>query len=124
MVARGLRPGARRDTRPGCGRAGQREGESGMSAAAAVPPGLPGTSASGAAKVAAIFSGVFVPVLGALVALLVVTWGWSGAPGGHLPWPAVQWALTSPVAALLVAALCLLVEGPSLVLLSLWPLRL
>jgi hypothetical protein len=61
--------------------------------------------------------------LGALVligfiplALLEATW--SGKRGGHLPWPAVQWAVTTPLGTLVVIFLGLLVLAPPTVLLS------
>jgi hypothetical protein len=88
--------------------------------AATVPPGLPGTSASGAGKVMALLFGVL--ALG-LVLLALLQAIWIGERGGSLPWPAVQWALTTPLGALLVTALCTLVFVPSWVLLSRWPIR-
>lgn len=88
-----------------------------------VPPWLPGTSASGVAKVTAILNGALLLVGSVPLALLVVTWSWSGAPGGHLPWPALQWAFTTPLGALLLATLCLLVVGPPLMLFNLWLLH-
>ncbi|HEX6542386.1 MAG TPA: hypothetical protein VF040_11575 [Ktedonobacterales bacterium] len=91
--------------------------------AAAVPPGLPGTSASGAVKVSAILYGALLLMVAVSLALLDVTWSWSGARGGHLPWPVLQWVLTTPLGTLLLTALCLLVVAPSYLLLNRWPLR-
>jgi hypothetical protein len=45
------------------------------------------------------------------------------ARGGHLPWPALQWALTTPVGTLVLTACCLMVVGPPLVLYAVWQLR-
>jgi hypothetical protein len=84
-------------------------------------PWLPGTSASKAAKGAALFLGVLTLVFFLPITLLEV--GWSAARGGHLPWPALQWAVTTPLGALLLMALCVLVVGPPFVLDSLWQLR-
>jgi hypothetical protein len=88
---------------------------------AQVRPWLPGTSASGVAKVGAILNGALVLVGFAPLTLLVLSW--SGARGGHLPWPALQWVLTTPLGALLLTALCLLMVGPPFILYSMWQLR-
>jgi hypothetical protein len=89
--------------------------------AAAVPPRLPGTSVSRAGKVQAILFGALALV--GLVPLAMLQAIWSGEVGGSLPWPAVQWALTTPLGALLVTALCTLVFVPSCVLPSLGGVR-
>src|SRR5258708_35547482 len=88
---------------------------------AQVRPWLPGTSASRAAKGMALFFGVFALVFFLPLTLLEV--GWSAARGGHLPWPALQWDVTTPLGALLLTALCVLIVGPPIVLDSLWQLR-
>jgi hypothetical protein len=84
-------------------------------------PWLPGTSASKAAKGTAMLSGALVLV--GYVPLTLLAVGWSGARGGHLPWPVLQWALTTPLGALLLIALCVLVIGPPGVLFNLWQLK-
>jgi hypothetical protein len=88
---------------------------------AQVRPWLPGTRASKAAQGTALFFGVFALVFFLPLTLLEV--GWSAARGGHLPWPALQWAVTTPLGALLLTALCVLVVGPPIVLESMWQLR-
>src|SRR5258706_12656696 len=47
---------------------------------------------------------------------------WSGEQG-HLPWPALQWTVTTPVGALVLMALFLLAVGPPGILLNRWQLR-
>jgi len=88
---------------------------------AQVRPWLPGTSASGAAKAGAILNGALVLVGFAPLTLLALSW--SGTPGGHLPWPILQWVVTTPPGALLLTALCLLMVGPPFILYSMWQLR-
>jgi hypothetical protein len=44
----------------------------------------------------------------------------SGVHGWHLPWPLLQWTLTTPIGNLAWVALGFLVTGPPLVLLALW----
>src|SRR5258706_593827 len=83
--------------------------------AAQVRPWLPGTSASGAAKGMAIFFGAILLVVYVPIMLLSVSP--IGTQGGHLPWPALQWAVTTPAGALVLMALCILVLSPSSVLL-------
>ena len=88
---------------------------------APVPPGLPGTSASKAAKGMAV-------VLGALVLVGLVPFGLldastSRARGGHLPSPALQWAVTTPMGTLALIALCILVIGPPYLLYAGWLYR-
>src|SRR5215472_10414419 len=66
------------------------------------PPRLPGISATGLHLLSVILA--MLPLLGfapliAGTALLAGTW-----PRGHLPWPAVEWALTTPLAALAMMA--------------------
>jgi hypothetical protein len=84
-------------------------------------PWLPGTSASGAAKGTAMLSGAFVLV--GYVPLTLLQVGASAARGGHLPWPILQWAVTTPLGVLLLIALYVLVIGPPGVLFNLWQLR-
>ena len=88
---------------------------------AQVRPWLPGTSASGAAKGMALLIGALVLV--GFVPLTLLQAIWSGERGGHLPSPALQWAVTTPVGALLLMALCLLVIGPSIFLNTVWQFR-
>ncbi len=88
---------------------------------AQVRPWLPGTSASRAAKGTALFIGALVLV--GYVPLTLLQVGASAARGGHLPWPALQWAVTTPLGALLLIALCVLVLGPPGVLFNLWQLK-
>src|SRR5258708_23866868 len=88
---------------------------------AQVRPWLPGTSASKAAKGTALFIGALVLV--GYVPLTLLQVGASAARGGHLPWPALQWAVTTPLGALLLIALSVLVLGPPGVLLNLWQLQ-
>src|SRR5260221_14538801 len=88
---------------------------------AQVRPWLPGTSASRAAKGTALFFGALALVFFLPLTLLEV--GWSAARGGHLPWPVLQWAVATPLGALLLTALCLLMVGPPIVLESMWQLR-
>jgi hypothetical protein len=83
---------------------------------AQVRPWLPGTSASGLEKGMAIFFGAILLVVYVPIMLLQVIW--SGIPGGHLPWPVLQWVLTTPLGALLFTALCILVIGAPFVLFS------
>jgi hypothetical protein len=84
--------------------------------AAHIAPGLPGISASRAAKGTAMLFGALVLVgYGPLMLLSVSP---IGARGGHLPWPALQWAVTTPAGALVLMALCILVLSPSSVLLT------
>lgn len=62
-----------------------------------VPLRLTGISASRATIIGAIFFATFAPlVLGGLVPLMLLQAGLNGAPRGHLPWTAVQWAVTTP----------------------------
>ena len=84
--------------------------------AAEMSPRLPGTSASGEAQWQAIATGVLVPVFVALIIPLVTSIG--SEEGGHLPWPIVQWAVTSPVGAFVLVAVGTLIMAPPLVLLQ------
>ncbi len=84
-------------------------------------PWLPGTNASKAAKGTALFFGAIALVLFLPITLLEV--GWSTARGGHLPWPALQGVITTPLGALVLTALCILVIGWPYVLASVWVLR-
>jgi hypothetical protein len=92
-----------------------------QAAPAPIVPRLPGTSASRTAKGVAIFLGAGTLVV--FVPLTLLTGSAIGARGGHLPWPAVQWAVSTPVGALVLIALCILVLGPPLVLFALWQQR-
>ncbi len=83
---------------------------------AQVRPWLPGTSASGAAKGMAIFFGAILLVVYVPILLLSVTT--IGTQGDHLPWPALQWVVTTPLGALMLTALCLLMVGPPVILFS------
>ncbi len=74
-------------------------------------PGLHGTSASGAMQGLAL-------LFGAIVAA-----SWSSAAGGHLPWPALDWAVTTAAGTLLLTTLSLLLVGPPYMLYTLWQLR-
>jgi len=81
----------------------------------------PVASASRAAKGMAILFGALALVFFLPLALLQVSL--SAARGGHLPWPVLQWALTTPLGALLLTALCLLMVGPPFILFSVWQIR-
>jgi hypothetical protein len=83
---------------------------------AQVRPWLPGTSASGPEKGIAIFFGAILLVVYVPIMLLSVST--IGTQGGHLPWPALQWVLTTPLGTLLLTALCLLMVGPPFILFS------
>lgn len=83
-------------------------------AAAPVPPGLPGTSASRAAKGMALVWGALILVGFVPLTLLQATS--IGARGGHLPSPELQWAVTTPTGTLTLLALCVLVLAPSFLL--------
>jgi hypothetical protein len=89
--------------------------------AAHIAPELPGTSASGAAKGTARLIGALV-VVGFVPLTLLEIIG-SGEQGGHLPWPMLQWVVTTPPGVLLLTALCLLMVGPPFILYSMWQLR-
>lgn len=92
---------------------------------ASASPRLPGISVSGVTKVVAIIYGVIVLVgfvpLALLATLSFITMGL--AQGGHLPWPGLQWVLTTPLGVLLLTVLCLLIIAPTNIFLSLWQLR-
>jgi hypothetical protein len=62
-------------------------------------------------------------VLVGFAPLTLLALSWSGTPGGHLPWPILQWVVTTPPGALLLTALCLLVLGPSIFLNTVWQFR-
>ncbi|HEX9058233.1 MAG TPA: hypothetical protein VF818_11945, partial [Ktedonobacterales bacterium] len=66
------------------------------------PPGLPGTSAAGLELVAVLILG---PVVLIMLALHIVTLLFPvPSPQGHLPWPVVQWAVTTPLGYLALTA--------------------
>ncbi|HEX9057093.1 MAG TPA: hypothetical protein VF818_06120 [Ktedonobacterales bacterium] len=66
------------------------------------PPGLPGTSAAGLELVAVL---IFGPVVLIMLALHIVTLLFPvPSPQGHLPWPLVQWAVTTPLGYLALTA--------------------
>ncbi len=82
---------------------------------------LHGTGARGAMNSLALLFGAFV-LLGCLPLTLLAA-SWSRAAGGHLPWPALDWALTTPAGTLLVTALALLLVTPPYVWYTRWQLR-
>jgi hypothetical protein len=69
----------------------------------------------------ALLVGAFVLV--ACLPLTLLAASWSRAMGGHLPWPALDWAFTTPAGTLLVTALALLVVSPPYVWYTRWQLR-
>ncbi len=77
-------------------------------------PRLPGTSVRRWALGAAIVAGAFVLLYASLTIPEVTS---IGEEGGHLPWPVVQWAVTSPIGAFVLVAVGTLVMAPPLVLL-------
>ncbi|HEX8035385.1 MAG TPA: hypothetical protein VF510_16130 [Ktedonobacterales bacterium] len=90
-------------------------------APAPVPPGLPGASASKAAKGMALVLGALVLV--GFVPLALLQASSSGARGGHLPSSARQWAVTTPTGTLTLIALCILVLGSPYILYARWLFR-
>jgi hypothetical protein len=71
-------------------------------------PALPGDSAGGGyPKVIALLS---VMLLAGLVYIATMTPGYS-RPAGHLPWPPVQWAFATPLGAVAVTLLSMVVVG-------------
>jgi hypothetical protein len=87
------------------------------------PPRLPGTSATGLELLTVMISGpvfAFGSVMVMAAALFTGT-----VPRGHLPWPLVQWALTTPVGVLgLIAAGALFIALPLVAFQwQMWPSR-
>lgn len=81
------------------------------------PPWLPGTSAPGLELTLVL---ILVPlyVIG-LALVMATTWLTNLVPHGHLPWPAAQWALTTPIGILgLMAAATLIMALPLVALQS------
>lgn len=58
------------------------------------------------------------------VFFLLIEASGSGVRGWHLPWPVLQWILTTLPGNLLLVALCLVVSGPVCVLAGVWSSRL
>jgi hypothetical protein len=84
------------------------------------PPGLPGTSAVGLELVTVLIIG---PVVLLIVALHTVTLLFPvPLPQGHLPWPAVQWALTTPLGFLALTAVGAVIMALPLIPLQ-WRMR-
>lgn len=95
-----------------------------------VPRHLPGWSATRAHIVIAILCSA--PVLIVLVFFSLVDTPWlafltrtntSQPPHWRLPWPVLQWAVTSPAGYLTLSALGILVVAPPFVLFSVWRYR-
>jgi hypothetical protein len=83
--------------------------------AAEMSPRLPGTSPRGLALGGAIALGIFLLLFAALT---IPAFTPIGGEGGHLPWPIVQWTVTSPIGAFVLVAVGTLIMAPPLVLLQ------
>jgi hypothetical protein len=78
-------------------------------------PTLPGTDALWLEKISfGIFLGLAVLILALTVATAAIDAG--VGPQGHLPWPAAQWALATPLGALVVTVVAGLACGLPLAL--------
>jgi hypothetical protein len=77
------------------------------------PPRLPGVGAATILRVSAIvFGAVTLPLLALLIGFSLVV---AQLAGGHLPWPVVQWALTTPAGVLLTLAISVCIAAPSFI---------
>jgi hypothetical protein len=95
-----------------------------------VPRHLPGTSATRVHMVIAVLYSAPVLVLLAFLSLVDTPWlafltraNTSQPPHWHLPWPILQWAVTSPEGYLTLSALGILVVVPPFVLFWIWRYR-
>lgn len=95
-----------------------------------VPRHLPGWSATRVHMVIAILVSAPMLVLLAFLSLVDTPWlafltgaNTSQPPHWHLPWPVLQWAVTSPVGYLTLSALGILVVAPPFIRFSLWRYR-
>jgi hypothetical protein len=82
---------------------------------AEMAPRLPGTSARGFALGMATTLGVLVPLFAVLTIPEVAS---TGEGGGHLPWPVMQWSVTSPIGAIVLMAIGTLITAPQVALLQ------